>query len=141
MPISTNYHTLTKFKEGKSVRKVIVTYISDKEEKDIDNGVNFLTLERGDKTFYISLKDILTYGNVDFTNKDDLSQLNKIKLFKDTLNCVYRYSNYDYTTHTCKSDIRIPKWTEVIDTVDLVKYAHGCLNKPDRIIIFKYVEK
>ena len=46
-------------------------------------------------------------------------------------------SNYDYDKHVAYSDNRKScKYTETWSSGVVAKYAHGCLGKPKRIIIF-----
>lgn len=140
MPISMKYHTLSKYKDGKTMKRIMMTYITEEEEKTIDNKED-IVIERGDKTFILKGEHIYVYGHIDFNDKQDCDYINKINLTSNILKPIPIHANYDYVTHCCYSSTKGVKWTEASDSLDVVKYAYGCLAKPKRVVIFKHVEK
>lgn len=123
-----------------NVRSVstIMTYIDEDEESIIDNLKDgILKLDRGDRTFSISMKQIHCYGEVDFHKQDDLNTIENFK-FLNYLGGVgiHIYSNYDYDSHSVTSPKRHALWTETWSPSELAKMAHGYIGKPQRIILF-----
>lgn len=142
-PTSRNYHTLCKVKTSSGYNKTIMTYINEEEEFEIDNlKKDTITLTRGDKVFTIRLYQIYCYGEVNFDDKNDLSKIDSFTFLNHLkgvgVPCV---ANYDYKTHCCISNNRDTKWSETFSPSWLAKYAHACLNKPKRIILFSYDER
>ena len=115
-----------------------MTYIDEDEEFIIDNLKDgILKLDRGNRTFSISMKQIHCYGKVDFHNQDDLNTIENFK-FLDYLGEVgiHIYSNYNYDRHSVTSPKRHALWTETWSPSKLAKMAHGYIGKPQRIILF-----
>lgn len=115
-----------------------MTAITEKEENLIDNlKDDIIELHRGNRTFSISRRQIYCYGIVDFDNQDDLDTIEKFK-FLTHLGVMgqHIYSNYNYKTHTCSSNKNRLLWTETWSPSQLARFAHGSLNKPERIILF-----
>ena len=140
MPITPNYRILTNIRNNKDkiIKQIIMTYITEEEELLLDNiKDNYVNLDRENRTFTIKVNNIFCYGDVDFHNDDDLNTINSFK-FLNHLDAVgvKIYSNYDYETHTCSSPNKTLLYTETFQPIDLVKYAHGCLNKPKKLILF-----
>lgn len=138
MPISQNFHILNSNRSPIGCRRTIMIAISEEEESLIDNiGDRSLAFHRGDKSFSVKRKDVYCYGEVDFKDKDTLDAIDKFK-FLDYLGAVgvHIYSKYDYDKHCCYSPMRRAMWTETWSPADLAKYAHGCLKKPERILLF-----
>lgn len=141
MKITPEYHILINIKKenGKILKQVIMSYITEDEEIELDNIAknSFVKINRGNKTFTITPFDIICYGEVDFHDKKDLLIMNGFK-FLNHLSFVGKAipANYDYETHTASSLTKQMKWTETFQPMILCKYAHGCLNKPKRIVLF-----
>lgn len=118
--------------------------ISEQEEKSIDNiKDSTLKFKRGDLSFSVKMKDIYCYGEVDFTNKEDLNQIDSFD-FLDHLGIsgIYIWSQYDYETHSCKTPNKRLLWTETWRPSVVAQMAHGYLGKPQRILLFnKYATK
>lgn len=120
-----------------------MTYINEKEEELIDNGKE-LNIERNGKTYKIKPNQIYCYGEIDFSDNSEDNQ--KINTF-DCLNYLDGFtgisicSNYDYNNHICLSNIPEYQWTHTWNLSKLCQYAHGCLNKPKRVLMFKHIEK
>ena len=115
-----------------------MTYITEEEEQKLDDGKE-LILKRGNVSFQIHGNNIYCYGEVDFhEGSDDCKQIatfNFLNYLHEKGICIP--SDYDYEHHVCNSPINKYRWTETWNPDDLARYAHGCLNKPNRIILFK----
>lgn len=139
LPIYPNYRILCKNDSSFGIIKTVMIPINEKEEKHIDNiGDSIINFDRGDRSFSITMKDIYCYGEIDFNNEDDLAAINNFH-FLDylTLSGIHIPANYDYKTHTCKSNIKLPLHTETWTPSAVAKVAHGYLGKPQRILLFK----
>jgi hypothetical protein len=143
MPISRDYHILSYNKEPKIKKEMVVmTYISKEEEILIDKGETVI-LKRGKCTWLVYPNNVYCYGEVDFhTNSDDMKQIDTFN-FLDYLGWsgIPVYSNYHYETHECCGTTRACGWTETWHPAIVAQYAHGCLDKPQRIVLFKVIVK
>ena len=118
-----------------------MTYISEEEEAALDKG-EVLTLKRGNRTMTVMPNHLYCYGEVDFsTNSDDMYQIEDFH-FLDYLGAkgLHIYSDYHYDTHECHSPLPQCRWTETWNPAEIAQYAHGCLGKPQRIVLFKIVK-
>lgn len=82
-------------------------------------------------------KNVLVYGSINFDDKYDCNLLEKINIPTDERPC-YVYQNYDYETNTVTTEY--PKglcWKSSVDNIEIFKFAHGRLGKPERVVIFK----
>lgn len=128
MPISHHYHII-------SGTNVCMIEIDEKEELKIDKlGDKILSLERGDRIFNITKDKIYCYGEVDFNSREDLETIEDFKFVTDYVQYITRY---DYDKHCSYSFGKKPSWSETNSSAKLAKFAHGCLGKPERIILFK----
>lgn len=100
------------------------------------------TLIIGKTVFDIPAKNICFYGDVDFTDdSEDLEQISEANWLNSIKIGVKIPSNYDYETHTCKSDLeKYYKYHETFNPALVVQYKHGMLGKPKKVIIFKYTK-
>lgn len=138
MPISQNYHILCRNKTNVRTVEVVMTHIDEREESFIDNlKDNIIKLDRGERTFTISRRQIYCYGEVDFNNEEDLKTIDGFK-FLSHLGVAGQpiYANHNYHNHTCASPKNHALWTETWSPAYLARYAHASLNKPQRIILF-----
>ena len=138
MPITKTYRILSCDKEIRNKKMTVMTYISEEEEELLDKGKS-LTLIRGDRTFKIEYNTIYCYGKVDFTTGsddmetiEDIQSLNHLSKYKP----MPIYADYNYENHECRSPLKRCRWTETFHPSIVAQYAHGCLGKPERIIIF-----
>lgn len=141
MPLENDYHILTRYKSDKD--KVIIiymTYISQDEEFILDKQEE-LNITRGNREFIIKPREVYCYGNVNLnTNSTDYNIIDGF----DFLNYLSWaglkiVSNYTYKTHKCSSPHSKPLWTETWSPAEIAQYAHACLNKPERIVLFKEI--
>lgn len=144
LPTCQDYRILCSSISGRTVRSTIMIPISEQEEKNIDNiRDSILKFQRGNMSFSVRMKDIYCYGEVDFTNKEDLNQIDSFN-FLDHLGAtgIHIWSQYDYKTHSCKAHNKKLLWTETWHPSVVAQMAHGYLGKPQRILLFnKYAIK
>lgn len=115
-----------------------MTYITEEEEQELDER-NELTLKRNNTIFQIHSNNIYCYGEVNFKEgSDDCKQIATFN-FLDYLGWkgVMLPSDYRYDTHECHSPLTSYRWYETWQPDVLARYAHGCLNKPERIVLFR----
>ena len=143
MPISKDYQTVICHTEKvgnkiKSQTRILMTWISDKEEALLDKG-KAITITRGGITFDLDKDNIFSYGEVDFHDgTEDYDALNELIPFRDV---VHIPLNYDYDTHTCKTKTKCYQTYETDNIGAMAQYAHGRLGKPKRVVIFKLIAK
>ena len=115
-----------------------MTYLADAEEQQLDKGKHG-TLNRAIASFQVHGNNIYCYGEVDFhEGSDDCKQIATFT-FLDYLGWkgIVLPSDYHYDTHECHSTLKTYRWYETWRPDVLAKYAHGCLNKPKRIVLFR----
>lgn len=137
-PISENYLILDRNKTPQFTKEVIMIPIDEEEENFIDNmDTNYILLKRGKRTFQIKHNDIYCYGEVDFNNIEDLEQINKFNFITKEFGGYKIPANYIYEKHcSLSTNKRSALWSETWSSAQVAKYAHGCLNKPQRICLF-----
>lgn len=115
-----------------------MTSITEEEEQQLDDGKE-LILKRGNISFRIHCNNIYCYGEVNFNKgSDDCNQIATFD-FLDYLDWkgIVIPSDYDYEHHECHSPLKCYRWTETWRPDVLARYAHGCLNKPKHIVLFR----
>ncbi len=143
MPISKDYQTVICHTEKvngrlKSQVRILMTWITDKEEASLDKG-RAISITRGGITFYLDSDNVFSYGKVDLhDDSEDYEALNELIPFNDI---VHIPSNYDYDTHTCKSPTKMYQTRETNDIGAMAQYAHGRLGKPNKVVIFRLTVK
>ena len=136
MPIR-EYMCLFTPKAGYDNTTAYVVGISEEEEQELLKN-NKVTLTKDNKTFDIMLDHCFCYGNINFSSEsDDLDTIKESGLFNNYDIQYVLYANYDYETHTCKTELTRPKWYDSWDIKDILQYIHGCLGKPNHVVIFK----
>ena len=144
LPTCQDYRILCSSINGNTVRSTIMIPISEQEEKNIDNiKDSTLKFHRNNMSFSVKMKDIYCYGEVDFTNKDDLNQIDSFDFLEHLgASGIHIYSQYDYKTHSCKTFNKKLLWTETWRPSVVAQMTHGYLGKPQRILLFnKYIRK
>lgn len=139
LPIYQNYRILCKNIGSFGTTRTVMIPITEKEEKRIDNiGDSIINFDRGSRSFSIKMKDIYCYGEINFNDEDDLTAIDNFH-FLDylTLSGIHIPSNYNYSTHSCKSNLKVPLSTETWTPSVVAKIAHGYLGKPQRVLLFK----
>lgn len=142
LPINKTYSIITchtdAFKKNNKVY-TIISYLNDDENKFIDEDKSIIKIIRENKTFKISKKDIIGWGKIDLSDdSNDIAYIKKAII----INCEAGRgetvpAKYDYNTHTAKTVDGIAKRFDTTDPILLLKYHHGLLGKPNKVIIFK----
>ena len=118
---------------------VIMQAITESQEQRIDNAPKYfgeIRYEREDKTI-IPAKDIYLYGEVDFSNKDDVEYIKKFDLIDKGDNSNWIYSNFDYDKGCCTTIDGHLKGSPTWDCIKWFKFCYILLGKPKRIIVYK----
>lgn len=139
MPTTEHYYVVnSRINSNKNKELVILTYLTEEEENVLDE-TNEIKLKRANQTFSIRKNNIYCYGDVDLREgSDDSYEISNFD-FLDYLNGigVKIPSDYNYEKHECHSPIPKYRITETWRPDVLVRYAHGCLNKPKKILLFR----
>lgn len=125
--------------DGPCVIQTIMTYITEEEEKQLDNK-KIIEIERGSRLFQIAPRDVYCYGEIDYHNgTEDYNELAKLKFLNHLSLCgIWIKADYDYEHHVCYSSIKKPTWYDTTRPEVLSQYTHGILGKPKRSIIFSH---
>lgn len=119
-----------------------MTSITKEEEEQLDNNES-IHIKRGGFEFNIEPNDVFCYGHIDF--HDNSADMDVISGFKWLNHLVFRGvivpANYDYEKHCAYSDIKTYRYYDTMKPEVVAQYAHGCIGKPERTIIFKQVNK
>ena len=138
MPIFQDYYILVSRTDARRKEQIIMTYLTEEEEQNLDDGKE-LILKRGNSSFRVHCNNIYCYGEVDFhEGSDDCKQIATFN-FLDYLDWkgIVIPSDYHYDTHECHSPIKSYRIYETWKPDVLSRYAHGCLNKPKRVVLFR----
>ena len=129
---------LSRFNNGGKRESIIMEAITEKEEKRIDNSPKYFSELRHElkNGHVIEGNNIYCYGQIDFTNEDDLALIKRLDITYEGGNN-WVESTFDYTTGTFQSVNGVAKGSVTYDPVLWAKYNHVLLGKPERIIIYK----
>lgn len=117
--------------------QVVIMPITEEEEKDLNNNRHLVHNYLGNE-FYIEPALCYAYGELDLSpNSKDIEKIYKANWFDKMDINITLHSEYDYETHTVTSDVVGGRWYETDDPRLFLPYFHACLNKPDRVVIFK----
>lgn len=121
---------------------IIVTALTKAEEEELDNKKP-ITINRGDLSFYVTPEQVEVYGIVDFAT--DSSDMKTVSTFGWLSNRIYAGmpipAKYDHENHCAYSDLKVARWSETWNPAEALRYCHGLIGKPERIIVFKYIFK
>lgn len=141
IPVLGEFQTLTyhtnKKKAGIASRTVLMSYLTEEEEKALDEG-NKVKLIRKDLNgkeykFVVSTKSTFGYGEVNLNNgSDDAELVDKFKILENLDFCGYPIPVFDYH----HSEL-LGGWFATWSPLTVCQYAHCKLGKPKRIIIFR----
>lgn len=141
LPTKEDYYLICRFVNNKGqLVNVIVTYLTD-EEEELYEKKYIIELKRGKHVFTISDNNIYCYGDIDLSkDSEDSEALQDLPILNSLKGIGVKLpANYDYETHSCTSDTKYVKYYESWNILDIIKYAKGCLNKPNKLVIFNYV--
>lgn len=141
LPVREDYYTIVdKTNIDKRHESVMISYITEEDEKAIDNGFS-IAIKRGNLMFHIDPEDIYCYGDINFANgskdMDVISSFNWLDHLGLRGICVP--ANYNYNKHECKSINKKPMWYDTTKPEVVAKYAHAFIGKPKLTIIFRNV--
>lgn len=133
MPIfDRNYYVIDRGNDRD--KAIILAKITDLEESRIDEGKTIVITIEG-RDYEIEPKQLICYGDVNLnTGSEDYNTVDKFDVIDEPIEMPV---NYDFTTHTCKSNVKRYKTAETTSAAKVIQYAYGCLGKPKKIVIFK----
>lgn len=116
---------------------VIMEAIDEQQELRIDKSKTYygdIRFERPDGII-VPAKDIYLYGEVDFSNKDDIANIERFNLINPDGEWIY--SNIDFDKGTFTTIDGKAKMYQTWNCLDWFKYCHILIGKPARIIVYK----
>lgn len=117
--------------------QVVMLPITKEQEEQLDNGESLL-IETDRGTFNVNPDLCYAYGKFDLSpNSNDILTMYKANWFSSLEIKHSIISDYDYEQHCGISDRRGGRWYNTSNLKDYLPYLHGCLGKPERIVIFK----
>ena len=137
--ITLTCHTSSTVRERNlGATNIIMATIDSHTEALIDKGLDAkIEITKG-KTVIVSPSKVLTYGDVDFDNDDDLDLFDRLNLKVDPFSGFAIPVDYDYETHSHLKGKTGPKFFQTWDNIKIIKFKHASLGKPKKIIIFKH---
>lgn len=140
MPINTEIQLLCKVKSKGSINKIYMAPITEEQEVLIRKSCE-INIEVNNNVYKVNPNRVWCFGKIDLTDKHDIDGIESFDWFDDTVNGVYIPSDYDYNTHTCSSPLPQYRFYETWHNINIVRYKHACLGKPERIVIFSRFDK
>lgn len=141
MPIFSNQYVLCKHTIGNKTVKVIMMPIDDEIEQKLDKIGDGIRIKNDVHNYYIQAKNILLYGELDFNNEDDIKVIKRFNFLSHLLGTGIPIPEYyDYNKHVAYTKIDRVMLGETWNPVELCQLAHGSLNKPKKIILFKHYD-
>lgn len=123
---------------------IILTYITEDEEKAIDAGKTIQIIRRN-KSFSVSTDNSYAYGPIDFSpDSEDLDTLSDLQLLNyKILRGVKVPANFNYDTNMLKLKDGVIKYYDTFDLAKVCQYHHAILGRPERCLLFavKYYGK
>lgn len=139
MPSGRAYYVMTSHSSSnKDKKSIIMIPISEAEELELDNGA--LHVVRDNIEFSILSKDIICYGEIDFSNdSEDMDTIANMNWLDHLiLQGVIVPSDYNYEEHCCYPPGKYIRYYDTTNPATVARYVHGCLGKPQRCCIFKH---
>ena len=117
--------------------RIIMAPISEEQECKLEIGEGFnIETDRG--TFHVHPDLCYAYGELDLSpNSSDINDMYNQHWFDKNHICIKLFTGYDYNTHTITSEIQGGRWYDTNNLKLFLPYLHGCIGKPQRIVIFK----
>lgn len=111
--------------------------ISEYEEHNLDRGG--LHAIRDNQEFFILSKNVICYGEIDFSNSsedmDTIANMNWLDHL--ILQGITVPSDYNYEEHCCYSPTNKYRYYDTTNPAVIAQYMHARLGKPQRCCIFK----
>ena len=116
--------------------------ISDEDEQLLDDNKRIL-VEINGRMVKLTSKDVICYGSIDFTHDSiDMDFIRGLELFMtDSIRGVAIPSRYSYKNHTALGTDRGILYYDTVRFDVILKYKHGCLGKPKKIVLWKEYNK
>lgn len=119
--------------------------IDDNTEKDIQNEKTVFFKDEK-QNFVIKPNDVILFGNIDLShNSDDSNYVLDCNWINDMPFGIRIPSNYDYEHNSITKVDNVIKYYDTRNPLEILKYKHGLIGKPDKVLIFeqtkKYVDK
>lgn len=123
--------------KGGAKESVILTYITEDEEKAIDAGKTIQIIRRN-KSFSVSTDNSYAYGPIDFSSgSEDLDVLSDLQLLNyKVLRGVRIPARFDYDTNIVKLKDGLIKYYDTLDLAKVCQYHHAILGRPKRCLLF-----
>lgn len=117
---------------------VFIEPITEQQETRIDNSYKYFGAIRYEinKDVIIEAKDIYLYGELNFTKEEDVNALLKYNLIDDNNGFIIK-SNFDYENGCFTTIDKVARQYHTWNVIDVIKYCHCLIGKPNRIIIYK----
>ena len=138
MPSDRAYYVMSSHSSSNKVKEsIIIIPISEDEEQKLDRGG--LHAIRDNQEFYILSKNVICYGEIDFSNSSEdmntIANMNWLDYLG--LQGVTVPSDYDYEEHCCYPPGKYIRFYDTTNPAIVARYAHACLGKPKRCCIFR----
>lgn len=130
VPFNKQHFILGKSSSNGTDYFIILAPLSEDQEKDIIKDEKVLC-----DGYIIDNSNIYCSGEIDLKNQDEKDFIREldINMTKKIIPSGYRYEDHSYE----HKDFVGVCHKEITDRFELFKYALGCLNKPDRVIIYR----
>lgn len=142
LPTSNDFVIVHWRKIDKKIRKILMAPITEEQEQLLDEG-NFIEIITHCKGYVLSNKDVIVYGVIDFSegslDMDFIYSLNWCA--DDYFKGMCIPSRYNYNKHTALGNDKGLLYYDTIRCDTILKYKHGCLGKPKRVVIWKEFSK
>lgn len=133
LPSDKRLAVISRFMSFGTRYAVVIIPITEEEEVIIDNGRGIVI---GNGNIFIDPSFTYCYGELNFNNDDDIDIINACSWITESKGETIP-AHYDYETHTCESINLSIGIQETFDNLKLIMYAHGCIGKPKRSLVFK----
>lgn len=139
-----NCHVIATVKKYGVSYFAVMTKITEKEEEKLNNGelinvIYDIVYDLNHKTnlkIQISAEDCYLYGDIDFEDENCINELLAYNFIDNEFHGAFIPKKYDYRNHSTVLVNNKLAWVETYDVMNLYKYAHACIGKPNRVAIF-----
>lgn len=138
LPTYTDYVIVHWKTVDKKVRKIFMAPITYEDELILDDGKPIF-IEINERNVRLTNKSVICYGCVDFdTDSSDMAFVRNLRWCEgDGFRGTAMPSRYNYKNHTAVGDAHGMFWFDTCKSDDILRYKHGCLGKPERIVVWK----
>lgn len=141
-PIMTDMVIVDYRIKDKVCHKILMAPITEREEFILDSE-DFIELNIRDRNVVIPKKKVYFYGSIDFTEgSNDLDTIRDMNLIiRDGMQGVCIPAYYNYNEHIAVSTGKTILYYDTLRTDVILKYKHGCLGKPEKVIVWQESKK